>query len=353
MLASAPGRINILGNPTDALEGAYAVISSAIKLRAYIEIKKSKTLLKSITNPNLKNLFKNCIKAIQEYFPAYYEEIIKNPTDITNIKTEIPKESGLSGSTALMVAFMKGLKELYKFNKKLNDYILAELVQRAEEKAGITCGYADRYVCTLGGLAYIDFRGKLYHKPLYKEPLATYERLDYYVKYIPLLIAYLGIPRSSGQIHKKFRKAYMKELLLVKSKKLEKSKAKILKAMKKVGLTAMYGKYALLEEDWEKFGKLMNQNHKWVNYAMKLAGFKEGAGYYNNAVINYALKEGALGAKLSGAGGGGSVIILVEPGKENSMKEKLEKYMKKIGLKNSKVYFFNISKEGARIENNL
>jgi len=97
-----------------------------------------------------------------------------------------------------------------------------------------------------------------------------------------LYLKTLGIPRSSGQIHKKFREAYMKELLLVKSKKLEKSKAKILKAMKKVGLTAMYGKYALLEENWEKFGKLMNQNHKWVNYAMKLAGFKEGAGYYNN-----------------------------------------------------------------------
>ena len=39
--ASAPGRINILGNPTDALEGAYAVISAAVELRARIKLKKN------------------------------------------------------------------------------------------------------------------------------------------------------------------------------------------------------------------------------------------------------------------------------------------------------------------------
>ncbi len=347
---SAPARVNILGNPTDALEGAYAVISSAIQMRAYVTVKEGERLFHSLTS-DVRRLFEGCVNVIKKYFPNVYQEIIQKPIDVVEVKTEIPRESGLAGSTALMVAFMRALKEFYNLNKrKFNDYIIAELVQRAEELIGITCGYADRYVCTLGGLAYMDFRGKLFHKPLYKEPLVTYERLDHYVNYIPLLIAYLGIRRSSGDVHRKFRAAYMRELKLVRSGKLEKSRARILKAMLKVGLTAIKGKYALLEEDWETFGKLMNENHKWVNYAMKLAGFKEGAGYYNNAVINYAIKEGALGAKLSGAGGGGSVIILVEPDKENVMKKKLEKFMKSIGLVNSKVYLFQISREGAKIE---
>ena len=342
VIISAPGRVNILGNPTDALEGAYAVISAAISLRAYVKINEGER--------NIPPLFENCLQVLKKYFPEEYSRVEENALEV-DYWTEVPREAGLAGSTALMVAFMHGIREYFKLNKrKLNDYILAELVQRAEEAAGITCGYADRYVCTIGGLAYMDFRGKLYHRPLRKEPLATYERLDMYVDYIPLIIAYLGVRRNSGSVHKKFRSAYMAELKLVKKGRLNPRKAKILKAMRIAGLTAMKGKYALLEENWEEFGRLMNINHKWVNIAMKLAGFEHGAGYYNNAVINYALKNGALGAKLSGAGGGGSVIILTEPGKEKSLAEKIAKYMKFLGLFSSKIFFFELSKEGAKTE---
>ncbi len=342
MIVSAPGRVNILGNPTDALEGAYAVISAAISLRAYVKVKEGKK--------NLLPLFESCLQVLKTYFPEEYSHVKEDSLE-TEYWTEIPREAGLASSTALMVAFMHGIREYFNLSKKkLNDYILAELVQRAEEAAGITCGYADRYVCTMGGLAYMDFRGKLYHKPLRKEPLATYERLDQYVDYIPLIIAYLGVRRDSGSVHKKFRSAYMAELKLVKEGKLDPKKAKILRAMRIVGLTAVKGKYALLEENWEEFGRLMNINHKWVNIAMKLAGFEHGAGYYNNSVINYALRNGALGAKLSGAGGGGSVIILTEPDKEKVLAEKLENYMKSLGLASSKVYFFKLSKEGAKTE---
>lgn len=105
---------------------------------------------------------------------------------------------------------MEALRTGYGLSRRrLNDYILAELVQRAEEAAGVICGYADRYVCVMGGLAYMDFRGKLHHRPLWGEPLATYERLDRYVNYVPLLICYLGISRDSGEIHRRFRAAYM------------------------------------------------------------------------------------------------------------------------------------------------
>ncbi|HDI74671.1 MAG: hypothetical protein DRJ52_09705 [Thermoprotei archaeon] len=342
MIFSAPARVNVLGNPTDALEGAYAVISAALTLRAYVEIKQSEE--------ELLDLFKSCLLVIKEYFPEEYRRIGDRPVSC-KYWTEIPREAGLAGSTALTTAFMYGLREVYGLNRrKLNDYILAELIQRAEEKAGVTCGYADRYVCLMGGLAYMDFRGKLYHRPLRKEPLTTYERLERYVKYIPLLIAYLGVRRSSSSVHRKFRSAYMKELELVKKEVLKPKDAKILKAMRIVGLTAMKGKYALLEENWTEFGRLMNINHKWVNIAMKLAGFKHGAGYYNNAVINYALRKGALGAKLSGAGGGGSVIVLVEPGKEENFAKDLEKYMKSLGLSSSRVFRFRLSEEGARSE---
>lgn len=50
---------------------------------------------------------------------------------------------------------------------------------------------------------------------------------------------------------------------------------------------------------------------------MTYCGFEDGAGWANNLLIDVARQNGALGAKLTGAGGGGSVFALPEPGKEN------------------------------------
>ena len=123
-------------------------------------------------------------------------------------------------------------------------------------------------------------------------------------------------------------------------------KSELVRIMRRVGITAMMGKYALLEQDWEELGRLMNLNHRLVDRAMRLAGFEEGAGRFNNAVIRYALRRGALGAKLSGAGGGGSVIVLVEPGSEERWAEDLTRYMRGLGLASSRVYKLEISERG-------
>jgi len=359
VIASAPGRVNILGNPTDALEGAYAVIAAAIQMRAYVNLRQSGNLRVARMNEEksytfirdlcenysgIPRLFRSALRVLKHYFPGMARQIMRDKPDVL-YDTEIPPESGLAGSTALVAAFMEALRSAYGFDRRrLNDYIMAELVQRAEEDAGIVCGYADRYVCVMGGLAYMDFRGKLLHRPLRREPLATYERLEKYVDYIPLLICYLGVRRSSGDVHRRFRAAYMREW--ERARRGEKSE--MVKVMRKVGFTAMMGKYALLEQDWETFGRLMNLNHRLVDKAMRLAGFKDGAGYYNNAVISYALKNGAFGAKLSGAGGGGSVIILVDPDHEEEWREKLSRYMKSIGLIRSNVFTLNISEAGVK-----
>ena len=344
--ASAPGRVNVLGNPTDGLEGAYAVVSAAIAMRARLELRRGGSFRLSGEGSGFGKLAESALKVLKRYFPECAERVAEDLPDV-EFSTEIPPESGLAGSTALIAAFLAALRCAYGFDRRrLNDYILAELVQRAEEEAGVVCGYADRYACVMGGLAYMDFRGKLYHKPLRMEPLATYERLDAYVDYLPILICYLGIRRSSGEVHARFRSAYMRELEKVKREE----RSELVALMRKVGLTAMKGKYALLEQDWEEVGRLMNLNHRLVDRAMRLAGFEEGAGYYNNTVIEYSLRIGALGAKLSGAGGGGSVIVLVEPEKEAVLAEKLASFMRSLGLTASRVFALEISKTGAEAQ---
>ena len=83
---------------------------------------------------------------------------------------------------------------------------------------------------------------------------------------------------------------------------------------------------------------------------MFYCGFKDGAGSVNNEFIDAALANGALGAKLTGAGGGGSVFALVEPGQETSLMSVWENKARKMGLKRAVVYQVKINSDGLKVE---
>jgi mevalonate kinase len=114
--------------------------------------------------------------------------------------------------------------------------------------------------------------------------------------------------------------------------------------------TAWRGKAALLQRDWETFGALMNQNHCVVDEMMTYCGFADGAGWANNLLIQTALVNGALGAKLTGAGGGGSVFAITQPGTESKLMEVWEKTITKAGLEKARIYRPRIARQGLMIE---
>jgi mevalonate kinase len=114
--------------------------------------------------------------------------------------------------------------------------------------------------------------------------------------------------------------------------------------------TAWRGKIALLERDWETLGVLMNQNHRLVNDMMAYCGFGDGAGWANNLCIETALKNGALGAKLTGAGSGGSVFALVRPGQEERLIEIWQQTAMEAGLTSAQVYRLHISRQGLKVQ---
>ena len=66
---------------------------------------------------------------------------------------------------------------------------------------------------------------------------------------------------------------------------------------------ARMGKKALIMEDWPLLGRLMNENHA-------IQRDLGGSGESNEKLIVAALEAGALGAKLAGAGHGGTIIAL-------------------------------------------
>ena len=365
-----PARINILGNPSDANEGEHQTISAAVNIWAIARVE-----------PAAKIIFEQLKKSGHKFVPAGHLEIepcpepeisygtefdllsaalkmlLKHSPELRDkIKgqglkisyhTDVPRQSGMGGSTLLAHICLLSLVNFFKLDrKKHNLYFLAELTQRVEEKElGITCGFADRYVPLFGDIAYIDYRGKCFHKAINDEPYCTYEKLGDFVEHPPLVIVYPGIEHNSGDVHKVMRGKYLEER---KGHHGEFENGPFMvRQMKLIGDTAWKGKIALLNSDWATFGKLMNENHRLVNQMMEYCGFLDGAGEANNSIIKLGLELGALGAKLTGAGGGGSVFFLASPGQEDALAGHLEKRVKKLGFERAEVWAPSVVHQGA------
>jgi len=360
---SLPARANLLGNPSDGNEGDFATISTAIELRARARIQPAVDFIFEQSGPQpappeaysrfslplpytgSHDLLKGALNRLHSQSPQLQRAIEAHGFHIC-VQTEVPRQSGLGGSSLFVLLMLAGLRQLYILDPRMhNDYLLSETAQRVEAlELGITCGYADRYVPLFGGLAYIDYRGKLEQRSLGEEPYATYERLDHYTNSLSLVAAATGVPRESGDIHGRMRPRYLEEYQ--RWQKTGGGPPPMVRLMEQAGETAWRGKIALLQDDMLTFGELMNRNHALVNEMMSLCGFSDGAGWANNLFIQTALQNGALGAKLTGAGGGGSVFALVSPGDEEVIMNAWHATAERQGLTECRIFPMIISAQG-------
>ncbi|MGD8397875.1 MAG: hypothetical protein PVG11_03385 [Anaerolineae bacterium] len=369
---TVPARINILGNPSDANEGDFATISAAVDVRAGAIVESAADLIlealertdgEFTTTTRLHfgrdelpldydgelDLLKGAVNRLHAYSAEFRVKFAQRGVRVATW-TDVPRQSGLGGSSLFVILTLAGLRTFYDLNPQVhNNYVLAELTQRVEAKElGITCGYADRYVPLFGGLAYLDYRGKLHQQSLCDEPYATYERLDAWVRDLPLVAISTGIERDSGDVHGQMRPRYVEEHDAWAARGGE--PPPMVRFMEGAWHTAWQGKIALLAGDLEAFGELMNDNHRLVNEMMAYCCFQDGAGWANNLLIDAALSHGALGAKLTGAGSGGSVFALTRPGHEGQLMEVWRQVAADADLTQARIYRPHISPRGLEVK---
>lgn len=367
-----PARINILGNPTDGNEGDFYTISAAVNIYGGAVVEPSERLtFRYVAGPASRNvltwatagkpgtlrvrkddqfsLFAATLRGLMKYHKPVRALLEEEPV-CASLWTKVPRQSGLGGSSVLVLALLNGLRAYYGLDAAvLHDYALAELTQRIEElEMGVTCGYADRYVPQLGGLAYIDYRDKLHHKPIGEEPLATYERLDALVAPPAFIVGFSGVSRDSGDVHSVMRGRYLEDW--ARREREPGFASTLLDRFRDVAETARAGKVCLLRGDLEGFGRLMNENHSLVDAIMHDCGFAGGAGEENNRLIEAARAARALGAKLSGAGGGGSVLILPEPGCGRRVLGALRAEARRGDMRRAKFFAVRVVKRGVRVK---
>jgi mevalonate kinase len=190
--------------------------------------------------------------------------------------------SGVGASAAQCTSLARALSET--FNLNLDDEKINEAAYEGEKAYHGTPSGIDNTASTYGGLIWFvrNLGAGKNTMDLLQSP-----------RKMLLVIANSGITASTTEVVADVRRLR------------EENPEKIEKIFGKYKKLAEAARKALLEGDIATIGGLMNQNHKMLQQITV-------SGEINDELVEIALENGAIGAKLTGTGRGGLVIGLAE-----------------------------------------
>ena len=214
--------------------------------------------------------------------------------------SDVPPGSGLGGSAVLASAIIGAFNNFR--TTKLNLYEIAELAFHSERIIlNLDGGWQDQYATVFGGFNYIEFS----EKNNIVNPLKITNDIKNELE-DSLFLCYTGKNHNSGEIHDDIRVQMKND---DQKKYAEKSK-KIAYKMKS----------RLLQAKLDDFGTLLGE--AWASKKMFSKKITNAA---LNKIYDYAIKNGALGGKLLGAGDGGYFLFYVPTHKKISFIKQIKK----------------------------
>ncbi|KAI6700756.1 hypothetical protein NL676_015080 [Syzygium grande] len=196
-------------------------------------------------------------------------------------ETNIPRQTGLSGSSAIVCAALNCLLDFYNVRHLVKVEVRPNLVLNAEKELGIVAGLQDRVAQVYGGLVYMDFS----KENMEKLGHGVYIPMDISLL-PPLYLIYAENPSDSGKVHSTVRQRWLN------------GDKFIITSMNEVANVALEGREALLEKDYAKLSKLMNRN-----FDLRRSMFgDECLGALNIEMVEVARRVGAS-SKFTGSGG--------------------------------------------------
>lgn len=231
------------------------------------------------------------------------------------LRSNAPPGSGLGASSTMMVALTGLLARHYGID--LGDYDTAQLAHGIErDDLNITGGMQDHYAATFGGFNFIEFGDRVIVNPLRIRDDIAHE-LEF-----SLLLCFTGITRDSAWvIEDQTRRAVAHTSDTIEGLRAQKELAVAMKAALLTGALRDFG--ALLGEAWA--------HKKRLSPLITNPRIDE--------LYDLARRKGALGGKLTGAGGGGYILLFCDFTKKHRVIEALE-------FAGAEVTEFTFSREG-------
>ncbi len=323
----AYARAGLLGNPSDGYNGK--TISLIVKnFAAKILIYQSPSLHIEPQEAD-SNLFKNIydlketvsltgynggipiIKAAIKKFCDFCDDNgikLSSKNFTIRYNSNIPRQVGLAGSSAIVIATLRALMKFYEVEIPLEQLPTIALAAEVNE-LGITAGLQDRVIQSYEGCVYMDFNKEY----LDKHGFGKYERLPM-SKLPQFYIAYkTNLSKVSGKVLNDIKTKY------------QQGDALVINTLKEIASLADKGKVAIEKGDNETLGKLINEN---FNNRRKIMTITDS----NNELVETAR---ACGASASFTGSGGAIIGIY---KDNEMLQKLVYSLRNIQARVIKPY---------------
>jgi len=323
VIASAPAKVILFGEHF-VVYGEPAIVM-AIDKRAYAksELRQDKRLHLHSVNLNLAGYFENGFLKVQqgdakeaklkfEPLKLAVEKVLEiygeNVGLDVEVNSTVPVAAGLGSSAAVAAAVTAAVGALLKV--AMSKESVFRISYEAEKIVHGTPSEVDPAVSTFGGTL-------LFQMDTGFRPLDV--KAD-----VPLVVGYTGVKRSTRVQVAKVRDVRNKYSRVIDH---------MMKAAREIVLGAIV---ALRDGDLETLGDLMNINHALLC----------GLGISDESLewlINAARKAGALGAKLTGAGGGGCMIALAE-------NERLKQVLEAIQMAGGSPFIARKTDEGVKVE---
>lgn len=311
LMTRTPVRVPLGGGGTDvpfyARERGGFLISAAIDKYIYI-----------IVNKHFEKNFRICYskKEIVDSADEIKHPVVREAMTLLDLKggievvslSDVPSNSGLGTSSAFAVGTINALSSYKK--TPLTKYEIAELAVKIErELLAESGGIQDQYIASFGGICCIESPAG--RKDVVVSPLrmthAGVRKLER-----DILFFSTGQNHDSWKIHQEIEAAH----------KASPSKSEIFKYFDKIKEIGFQIKDALTQDKTEEFGRLLHEH-----WEVKKRLSSQISSPWIDRVYEAALREGVLGGKLMGAGGGGYFMFYCQ----NNV-ERLKEKMRGMGL---------------------
>ncbi len=303
IITRTPFRISFVGGGSD-LPSFYrqhegCVLSTTINKFMYISIhptfKREQTIIKYSKTETVSE-----IRKIQHAIAR--QALLDNDMSGVEIVStaDIPSGTGLSTSSAYTVGLIHAISA-YKGKYYSQEKIAAKACELEIDKLGEPIGKQDQYGTAVGGLKIIRFKRD---DTVDVEPLVVKQKTLRTLSE-NLLLFYTGITHSAG------------EILKVQEKEVGESREKTANLVRMTELVYEM-RDALVSDNLDAFGDILNEN--WRLKKSLTSGISSGEidRYYD-----IAMRSGARGGKLLGAGGGGFLLFYCDKERQNRLRSAL------------------------------
>lgn len=210
-------------------------------------------------------------------------------------KSEAPAGAGISGSSALLISVVSAFNKLAGTRYSLEK--IREVAQNIEAQIiNVPTGCQDYYPALYGGVSAVELGVAGIVRKAIDVDLDDFNRR--------IVLAYTGEPRNSGINNWEVTKAHIA------------GDRTVWNNFRKITEISIAMRAAVEKANWKEAGRLLRE--EWANRRKNAPGITT---RLIDKLIDTTRKQGALGGKVCGAGGGGCVFFLVEPDAQERVRQ--------------------------------